>query len=61
MPRRTGLLGILIPGCGPIVIGQAAEFDYSGMHGVRALREEGGRVALERRRLSGADAVKRQP
>ena len=46
MPRRTDLQGILILGSGPIVIGQAAEFDYSGTQAVRALREEGYRVIL---------------
>jgi carbamoyl-phosphate synthase large subunit len=35
MPRRTALQSILILGSGPIVIGQAAEFDYSGMNAVR--------------------------
>jgi carbamoyl-phosphate synthase large subunit len=37
MPKRTNLQSILILGCGPIVIGQAAEFDYSGTQSVRAL------------------------
>src|ERR1700741_2347246 len=41
MPKRTDLKSILILGSGPIVIGQAAEFDYSGTQAVRALREEG--------------------
>jgi carbamoyl-phosphate synthase large subunit len=42
MPKRTDLQSILILGFGPIVIGQAAEFDYSGTQTVRrALREEG--------------------
>src|SRR3569832_2557866 len=41
MPRRTDLKRILIIGSGPIVIGQAAEFDYSGTQAARALREEG--------------------
>ena len=44
MPKRTDLQSILILGSGPIVIGQAAEFDYSGTQAVRALREEGYRV-----------------
>jgi len=44
MPNRTDLQSILILGSGPIVIGQAAEFDYSGTQAVRALREEGYRV-----------------
>ncbi|RMH18696.1 MAG: carbamoyl-phosphate synthase large subunit, partial [Gemmatimonadetes bacterium] len=46
MPRRTDLDSILILGSGPIVIGQACEFDYSGTQAVRALREEGYRVIL---------------
>ena len=46
MPRRDDLHSILILGSGPIVIGQAAEFDYSGTQAVRALREEGYRVIL---------------
>ena len=40
MPRRDDLRRIMILGSGPIVIGQAAEFDYSGTQAVRALREE---------------------
>ncbi|MEX2581904.1 MAG: carbamoyl-phosphate synthase large subunit [Gemmatimonadota bacterium] len=46
MPKRTDLESILILGSGPIVIGQAAEFDYSGTQAVQALREEGYRVIL---------------
>jgi len=46
MPRRTDLHKILIIGSGPIVIGQACEFDYSGTQGCRALREEGFEVVL---------------
>jgi carbamoyl-phosphate synthase large subunit len=46
MPKRTDLESILLLGSGPIVIGQAAEFDYSGTQAVRALREEGYRVIL---------------
>ena len=46
MPKRTDLQSILIPGSAPIVIGQAAEFDYSGTQAVRALREKGHRVIL---------------
>jgi carbamoyl-phosphate synthase large subunit len=46
MPKRTDLQSILLLGSGPIVIGQAAEFDYSGTQAVRALREEGYRVVL---------------
>ncbi len=46
MPRRDDLDTILILGSGPIVIGQACEFDYSGTQAVRALKEEGYRVVL---------------
>jgi carbamoyl-phosphate synthase large subunit len=46
MPRRTDLHRILVIGSGPIVIGQAAEFDYSGTQASRALREEGYEVIL---------------
>ncbi len=46
MPRRTDLRCILIIGAGPIVIGQACEFDYSGAQACKALREEGYRVVL---------------
>jgi carbamoyl-phosphate synthase large subunit len=46
MPRRDDLESILIIGAGPIVIGQACEFDYSGTQACRALREEGYRVIL---------------
>ena len=41
MPRREDLRKILLVGSGPIVIGQACEFDYSGTQGAKALREEG--------------------
>jgi carbamoyl-phosphate synthase large subunit len=46
MPRRDDLESILLIGSGPIVIGQACEFDYSGTQACRALREEGYRVVL---------------
>jgi carbamoyl-phosphate synthase large subunit len=46
MPKRTDLSSILIIGAGPIVIGQACEFDYSGAQACKALREEGYRVIL---------------
>ena len=46
MPRRTDIHSILIIGTGPIVIGQACEFDYSGTQACKALREEGMRVIL---------------
>jgi carbamoyl-phosphate synthase large subunit len=46
MPRRTDLHRILVIGSGPIVIGQAAEFDYSGTQATKALKEEGYEVIL---------------
>jgi len=46
MPKRTDLKSILIVGSGPIIIGQACEFDYSGTQACKALREEGYRVIL---------------
>ncbi len=46
MPKRTDLSSILIIGSGPIVIGQACEFDYSGVQACKALRQEGYRVVL---------------
>lgn len=46
MPKRTDISSILIIGAGPIVIGQACEFDYSGTQAVKALKEEGYRVIL---------------
>jgi carbamoyl-phosphate synthase large subunit len=46
MPRRTDINSILVIGAGPIIIGQACEFDYSGAQACRALRQEGYRVIL---------------
>ena len=46
MPKRTDIQSILILGAGPIVIGQACEFDYSGTQALRALKREGYRVIL---------------
>src|SRR5215208_3872716 len=46
MPRRTDIRKILIIGSGPIVIGQACEFDYSGTQACKALRQEGYKVVL---------------
>ena len=45
MPKRTDISSILVIGAGPIVIGQACEFDYSGTQACKALKEEGYRVA----------------
>src|ERR671937_1963769 len=46
MPRRADLHRVLVIGSGPIVIGQAAEFDYSGTQAIKALKEEGYEVVL---------------
>ncbi|MEE3274402.1 MAG: carbamoyl phosphate synthase large subunit, partial [Acidobacteriota bacterium] len=46
MPKRTDIESILVIGSGPIVIGQACEFDYSGTQAIKALRQEGYRVVL---------------
>src|SRR6476661_6666300 len=46
MPRRTDIQSVLVIGSGPIVIGQACEFDYSGTQACRVLRQEGLRVSL---------------
>src|SRR4028118_1041382 len=46
MPKRTDIHSILLIGSGPIVIGQASEFDYSGTQACRVLKEEGFRVIL---------------
>jgi carbamoyl-phosphate synthase large subunit len=46
MPKRTDIKSILIIGAGPIIIGQACEFDYSGVQACKALRQEGYRVVL---------------
>ena len=46
MPKRTDISSILIIGAGPIVIGQACEFDYSGTQACKALKEEGYRIIL---------------
>ena len=46
MPKRNDISSILIIGAGPIVIGQACEFDYSGTQACKALKEEGYRVIL---------------
>ena len=51
MPKRTDIKSILILGAGPIVIGQACEFDYSGAQACKALREEG----VEQRKLKVDD------
>ena len=46
MPKRTDIKSVLIIGAGPIIIGQACEFDYSGVQACKALREEGYKVIL---------------
>ncbi len=47
MPRRDDLRKVLLIGSGPIVIGQACEFDYSGTQACKALREDGFKVGLQ--------------
>ena len=46
MPKRDDISSVLIIGAGPIVIGQACEFDYSGAQACKALKEEGYKVVL---------------
>ena len=46
MPKRNDIKSVLIIGAGPIIIGQACEFDYSGTQACKALKEEGLRVIL---------------
>ena len=46
MPKRTDIKSVLIIGAGPIIIGQACEFDYSGTQACKALRDEGYKVIL---------------
>lgn len=46
MPKRTDIESILVIGAGPIVIGQACEFDYSGIHSCKVLKSEGYKVIL---------------
>jgi len=46
MPKRTDIKTILVIGAGPIVIGQACEFDYSGTQACKALRKDGYRIVL---------------
>ena len=46
MPKRNDIKSVLIIGAGPIIIGQACEFDYSGAQACKALKEEGIRVIL---------------
>src|ERR671926_1494185 len=46
MPKRTDIHSVLIIGAGPIIIGQACEFDYSGTQACKALRQEGFKVVL---------------
>src|SRR3546814_5918238 len=46
MPKRTDISSILVIGAGPIVIGQACEFDYSGTQAIKALKEDSYRVVL---------------
>ena len=59
MPKRTDLRKILIIGSGPIVIGQACEFDYSGTQACKALREEGYEVVLVNSKIGRASCRER--
>src|SRR5213596_3436122 len=61
MPKRTDLKSILIIGAGPIIIGQACEFDYSGAQACKALREEGYRVILVNSNPATADVTYIEP
>ena len=58
MPRRQDINSILIIGAGPIVIGQACEFDYSGAQACKALKEDGYRVILINYILFFLDTIK---
>mgnify|MGYP000532884786 CR=1 FL=1 len=57
MPKRTDIQSVLILGAGPIVIGQACEFDYSGSQAARSLREEGVEVDEEKKLSEGSPNV----
>ena len=57
MPKRTDIKSVMVIGSGPIVIGQAAEFDYSGTQACRVLREEGIRVILSPSAIAAFSAV----
>jgi len=61
MPRRNDIHKILILGSGPIVIGQAAEFDYSGVQACKVLREEGYEVELAADGAEGLRRLQRPP
>ena len=55
MPKRNDIKSILVIGSGPIVIGQACEFDYSGTQACKALKEEGYKVILVNSNPKGID------
>jgi len=61
MPKRTDIKSILVIGAGPIVIGQACEFDYSGVQACKALKDEGYRVILVNSNPGLADATYIEP
>ena len=61
MPKRTDIKSILIIGAGPIIIGQACEFDYSGVQACKALREEGYKVILINSNPATADVTYIEP
>ncbi|OQW91293.1 MAG: hypothetical protein BWK78_05030 [Thiotrichaceae bacterium IS1] len=58
MPKRTDINSILIIGAGPIIIGQACEFDYSGAQAGKVLRKEGYRVILGLNNLKAIETKK---
>ena len=58
MPKRDDIQTILIIGAGPIIIGQACEFDYSGTQACKALKEEGYKVVLINSNLENENILK---
>ena len=60
MPKRTDIKRILVIGSGPIVIGQACEFDYSGAQACKVLKEDGYEVVLVNSNPATIDVYKRQ-
>ena len=58
MPKRKDLKTILVVGAGPIIIGQACEFDYSGTQACKALKDEGYKVILINSNPAGFELIK---
>jgi carbamoyl-phosphate synthase large subunit len=52
MPKRTDIQSIMIIGAGPIIIGQACEFDYSGAQACKALKKEGFKVMVDKNEIA---------